>query len=115
MKRFFGFAMLLALLSVPAFAAKNSQTVNLAEAVTIGSTQIPAGDCKVTWTGTGADAQVSLLRDGKTLVTVPAKVVDQKHDNNGVTTNTQGGANVLVTINLAKVSLVLGSEPVSGQ
>jgi hypothetical protein len=49
------------------------------------------------------------------LVTVPAKVVDQKHDNNGVTTNTQGGANVLVTINLAKVSLVLGSEPVSGQ
>jgi hypothetical protein len=107
--------MLLALLSVPAFAAKNSQTVNLAAAVTVGSTQIPAGDCKVTWTGTGADAQVSLLRDGKTLVTVPAKVVDQKHDNNGVTTNTQGGANVLVTINLAKVSLVLGSEPVSGQ
>ena len=115
MKRFFGFAMLLALLSVTAFAAKNSQTVNLAEAVTIGSTQIPAGDCKVTWTGTGADAQVSLVRDGRTLVTVPAKIVDEKNNANGITTSTKNGSKVLVTINLSKVSLVLGSEPVSGQ
>jgi hypothetical protein len=115
MKRFFGFAMIVALLSVPAFAAKNSQTVKLATIVTVGSTQIPAGDCKVTWTVSGSSAQVTLAENGKILVTVPAKVVDQRNDSISVATNSTNGSNVLMTINLDKVSLVLGSGPVSGQ
>jgi hypothetical protein len=115
MKRFFGFAMILAFLSVPVFAANNSQTVKIPAAVKVGSTQIPAGDCKVTWTSSGSNVQVSLIEKGKTLVTVPAKIVEQKHNLNGITTNTEGGAEVLVTINLSNISLVLGSEPVSGQ
>jgi len=50
MKRFFGFALLIASLSVPAFAAKNSQNVTFTDAIRVGSTQLPAGDYKVTWT-----------------------------------------------------------------
>lgn len=115
MKRFFGFAMLVAMLCVPAFAAKNSQTVNLPETVKVGSTQIPAGDYKVTWTGSASDTQVSLARNGKTVITVPAKLVAEKHNFNGVTTRTTASGEILQTIDLGNVSLVLGSEPVSGQ
>ena len=55
MKRFLGYAAVLALLSAPAFAAKNSETINISEPVTVGATQLPAADYKVTWTGTGSE------------------------------------------------------------
>jgi hypothetical protein len=114
-KRFFGFALLVVLFSAPAFAARNSQTVNLSENVKVGSTQIPAGNYKVTWTGSGSDAQVTLAQGGKTFVTVPAKVVGEKHDHSAITVSTRDGADVLETIDLNNVSLVLEGSPTSGQ
>jgi len=115
MKRFFGFALLLALFSVPAFAAKNSDTVRIPSKVTVGTTQIPAGSYKLTWTGSGPDVQLTLARDRKTLVTVPAKVVAEKNDSNSVVTNTESGTEVLRAIHLSKLSLVLSGATVSGQ
>jgi hypothetical protein len=114
MKRFFGIAIVLVLLSVPAFAAK-SETVNFSGTVKVGTVQLPAGQYKVTWTPNGSDAQVTLAQGKKILVTVTAKVVEQKHNLNGVTTNTLGGVEVLQTIQLDRVSLVLESSPASGQ
>ena len=114
MKRFFGFALLLVLFSVPAFAGKNSDTVNIPSKVTVGTTQIPAGSYKLTWTGSGSDVQLTLA-SGKTLVTVPAKVVAEKNGATGVITNTESGAEVLRTIHLSKLSLVLSGATVSGQ
>ena len=78
MKRLFGYALMLALTAAPALAAKNSQSLNFASPVKVGTTEIPAGDVKVTWTGTGDNVQVTLAENGKTL-TIPAKVVDEKH------------------------------------
>jgi hypothetical protein len=107
MKRFFGLALACTILSIPALASTNSQTVNLPSAVQVGSTQLPAGDYKVTWTGTGDSAQVTLAKKGVQPVTVSAKVVEQKHDHNGVTTNANGDKEVLQVILLSNVSLVL--------
>jgi len=107
MKRIFGFVLALTFLSIPAFAASNSQTVSLPTAVQVGSTQLPAGDYKVTWTGTGDGVQVTLAKKGVQPVTVSAKVVEQKHDHTGVTTNAIGGKDVLTVIFLSKVSVVL--------
>lgn len=107
MKRIFGFVLACTFLSIPAFAANNSQTVSLPSAVQVGSTQLPAGDYKVTWTGTGDSAQVTLAKKGVQTVTVPAKVVAQKHDRTGVTTNSTGDKTILQVILLSKVSLVL--------
>lgn len=46
----------------------------------VGSTTLPAGDYTAKWSGTGPTVQVSIVRNGKTLATVPAKLVqlDQK-------------------------------------
>lgn len=114
MKRFLGLAIMLVLVSVPSFAAKNSDNLTLADNVTVGSTQLPAADYKITWTGTGSDVQVTLTH-GKTTVTVPAKLVEQKNGNTSILTDTKGGSNVLQAIYLNKVTLTLANAPAAGQ
>lgn len=114
MKRFLGYAAMLALLSAPAFAAKNSDTINISQPVTVGTTKLPAANYKVTWTSTGSNSQVTLA-NGKSTVTLPAKVVEQKNNINSVLTQSKDGANVLEGINLNKVTVTFTSSPASGQ
>jgi hypothetical protein len=118
MKRLLYSAAILALVSVPAFAARNSSSVNFPEAVTIGSTQLPAGDYKITWTGTGANAQVTLVEKDKFSakpVTVTAKAVDTAESRNGFTVDRQGNVNTLETLQLGKTTLVFAGSPANGQ
>jgi len=116
MKRLIGFAMILALFSVPALAGDSkSQTVTIPEKVQVGSTQLPAGDYKVTWTGSGSSVQVSLAQNKKTVVTVQAKAVEKKNNHNGVITSNQGGVSVLQSIELSGTSLMLQDATSSGQ
>jgi hypothetical protein len=114
MKRFFGIALMLVLVSAPAFASNKPATVNFAGAVKIGSTQLPAGDYKLTWTGTGSDVQVTLTHNDKAVVTFPAKAVEGKYSPE-VTTNTQGGVDVLESIQLNNVILTVQGASQSGQ
>lgn len=115
MKRFLGFAILIASLAVPAFAAKNSKTVTFTDAVKVGSTQLPAGDYKVSWTNNGSSAQVTIAEKGGASVTVPAKLVDAKNGHIAVLTNTVGGVEVLETIQLDNLSLVIGGTTAAGE
>jgi hypothetical protein len=115
MKRFFGFALVLGLLAIPAFAAKNSQSLNIANTVKVGSTTLPAGDYKVTWTGTGSSVQVTIAQKGGNTVTVPAKLVDAKNGHVAVITDSVNGTVVLQTIELDKFNLVLASATAQGE
>jgi hypothetical protein len=115
MKRFLGYALIAGLLSVPAFAAKNSQTVSLTGTTKVGTTTLPAGDYKVTWTGTGSNVQVTIGQNGKTAVTVPAKLVDAKNGHVAVMTNQVGGVDVLESIELNKLNLVLTGATTQGE
>jgi len=114
MKRFLGFAVMLAFLTASAFAAKNSEKVNISQPVTVGTTQLPAAQYQVSWTGTGSTAQVTLT-SGKSTVTVPAKLVDQKNNTTSVLTESKGGSTILQGINLSKVTLMFSNSPSSGQ
>jgi hypothetical protein len=51
---------------------KNQHSVNIPDAVQVGGTQLKPGDYKVKWEGAGPDIQVTFLRDGKNVATVPA-------------------------------------------
>ena len=118
MKRFLGIAFILSALSIPSFAAKNSQTITLADATTVGSTKLPAGEYKLTWTGTAPDVQVTIEQKnaGKpATVTVPAKLVTEKHDRNQLTTSQVNGAATLQNVQLKDFTLTFTSTPVSGQ
>ena len=116
MKRFFGYALILASLSVPAFAAKNSKDVNLTSPATVGSTKLPAGQYKVSWTGTGSTVQVTIAAKGKATVTVPAKAVETKNGQTSMRFTTVNGANELKDIMFDNLTLeLLSATPVSGE
>ena len=114
MKRFIGYAAILALLSIPALAAKNSETVKIGQAVTVGATQIPAADYKVTWSETGSNGQVTLVHD-KQVFTLPAKIVAEKNSIPSVHVDNKDGATVLVGLHLKSVTVEFTSAPSSGQ
>jgi hypothetical protein len=114
-KRFLGFAIVLASLSIPAFAAKNSQSISITDPVKVGSTELPAGNYKVTWTSTGSNAQVTIAAKGIASVTVPAKVVEAKNGHVALLTNTVSGSNVLESIELNNLNINLAGTTPTGE
>lgn len=105
------------LLAVPAFAAGSSKPLNLVlpQPVQVGTTQLPAGDYKLSYTSSGSTAQVTLTRAGKTVITFAATEVDQKTANEGVDVHVAGAVESLTAIHLSKVSFVLNAAPHAGQ
>jgi hypothetical protein len=115
MKYFAGIASMLVLLAAPAFGAgPKTQTVVIPQTVQVGSTQLPAGEYKLAYTGTG-NVQVTLTQAGKTVLTFAAKEIDQNTANPGVDLITNGPVTNLEAIHLSKVSFELSSAPQSGQ
>jgi len=102
---------LLALLSasIPGIAANTSSTsIHLATPTQVGSSDLPAGDYKLTWTdaaSSGSDTQINFLQGKKVVATVPAKLVPARNDENTVETNTQNGTSILQVIRLSHVNL----------
>jgi hypothetical protein len=64
------------LLSASVFAGNGGKkSLRFATPVTIDGKQIPAGEYKFEWTGTGPDVQVNILKGKETVATVPAHIV----------------------------------------
>jgi len=110
MKRFFVFAVMLALLSAPALAGKNSQTVNIPMTMKAGSAELAAGNYNVTWTGAGPSVLITFTRNNKMVVTLPGKLIEQSNKNEGLSTDSQGGVDVLQAIRTKNMTLVLDSS-----
>jgi len=115
MKRSVSFAMMLTLLSAPAFAGKNSETVNIPEPMKAGSAQLAAGDYGVTWTGTAPNIQVTFtsMQNHKILATVPAQLVVESNKYQGLNTDTQGSVETLESIHMRNMTLVFAAPPSS--
>lgn len=107
MKKILGSLILVSAFSLAAVAADAGKgTVQLPGTVKIGTTELPAGSYKVSWTGTGDTAQVT-LKQGKREVTTTAQVVDQKRSQDAIVTKTENGAQVLSQIQFRDKTLVL--------
>jgi hypothetical protein len=115
MKRLLGFVMLFAAVSIPAVAAKNSETVNVPIAMNAGSTKLAPGDYNVTWTGSGSNVQVTFAQSKKVVVTLPATLAEQKNRNKGLETHTQSGSEVLDTIRMDNITLKFAPSTSTGQ
>ena len=110
MKRF-GIAFLALAFTFSAYAAKNSTTVTLTEPLHVGSATLPAGPVKVTWTGTGSDAQLTLAPRGQAPITVPGQIVVQKNGEPSISTNSVKGVQYLQQIDLDNLTLVVRNAP----
>ena len=117
MKRILSVLTVVSLMTIAAFAADaGSGTVRLDSSVKVGSTDLPAGSYKVTWTGSGDNAEIT-LKQGKYVVTTPAQVVDAKHSKNAFATKSENGARVLTEIQFKDQTLVLrdSTAPIAGR
>jgi len=114
MKRFMMLGFLTVLFSLSLHAAQNTSNVVFHAPIQVGSTTLPAGDYKATWTGNGADVQVTLDARGQKPVTVPARLVAVKSSNRSLEINTVNGVDILQKIVFEKLTLVLSSGQAAG-
>lgn len=71
-------ALLLLVLMMPlalSAASKNSAKVTFGDTVTIGGTQVPAGDYRVQWEGTGTSVVAKFMQGDKVIASAPATLV----------------------------------------
>ena len=117
MRRFATLIVLSTLIAATALAADSgSGKIRLDSEVKVGATELPAGDYKVTWTGSGANTEVTLAQ-GKTKVTTSAQVVAVSRKTDAISTKSENGARVLTEIQFRNETLVLQNAPsqVAGQ
>ncbi|HST79303.1 MAG TPA: hypothetical protein VLN58_12515 [Verrucomicrobiae bacterium] len=92
----------------------NKGDFQISSPVQVNGTTLPAGDYTAKWEGTGPAVQVSIVRNGKTLATVPAKLVQSEQkaaDNAAEIQNGNSGQRELTALRFSgkKYSLELGS------
>jgi len=98
MKRFWAFVSLLALVSLPGFAAsQKSKNLTLTDPVQIAGKQLKPGEYKLKWEDTNNGSTTVTFTKGKDVVaTVPAQIKKEKNVTNAtMETNTAGGQNQL--------------------
>lgn len=108
---------LVMIVATGAFAggAANKASFQISSPVQVHGTQLPAGDYIAQWEGTGPEVQVSLIRAGKVVATVPAQLVQltQKADRDRADMKTgANGAQELTALqfNGKKVALSLSGD-----
>jgi hypothetical protein len=89
----------------------NEGKFSLTEPAQIGSTQLKAGDYKVTWEGTGSDVQVKILQGKNVVATSSAKLVDKSLGTDAVTLGGASGVKTVEEIDFSnhKQALVFAS------
>jgi hypothetical protein len=89
------------LLAVSAMAApSNKGTLHLFDDVNVQGKQLTPGNYKVEWNGDGPEVQVNIVEGGKTIATVPARVVPVtlKNTQDGYTASSENGTRTLKEI-----------------
>ncbi len=96
----------LVLLSVSGWASdKMKANIKIDQAVHIGSTQLAAGEYKLTWTESGSNGEVTFSQGKKVIATVPAQITEQPSGYERPALNIDSLSNSLTGVQLPKVSL----------
>lgn len=109
-------ALVLLLLPVTnVFAATDTHKggLTIGSAVQVGGTQLQAGDYALKWDGAGPNVQVSILRSGNVVATVPARVVDLGQKSKYSQAETNAGALTRITFEGKTFALEIGEGAVS--
>lgn len=106
--------LMFATLTTPLLAA-NKSTVKIVEDLAVGSTQITAGDYKLTYEGQGPAVKVTLTRDGVSPIVLGAKLVEARHSQTAVTYSMENGVRTLREIDLSKAALLFETPQEANQ
>lgn len=96
-------------------SGRQSVSVDLKDATSLGGTKIPAGKYKIAWTSNGAEAEVKVEQGKKVVATTKAKLVERDRpapDDEVVSRKDATGAFALAEVRLRgeKSVLVLGAS-----
>ena len=105
------------LLATTVFAANNANkgSLDVFEPLTVSGHQLPPGQYKLTWDGTGPDVDLMILSHGKLVASVPAHLIElsQSERNNAtVSRKNDDGSQSLTQIDFAgkKYALAFSDE-----
>lgn len=103
---------LLTLCALRLSAARNSQVIVLQVDVRVGDLEIRQGHYEVTWTGrSGSPAQLTLTADGVKPITIPARLISEKHQTSGVTTFEENGVTYLQDFHTTQETFIIPGTP----
>jgi hypothetical protein len=87
------------LLAASAFAGPNKGTLRVAETVTVGGKQLPAGEYQLEWAGTGPSVELSISNGRETVAKVTAQLLPlaKPQRETGYSTNTDQTGNKALT------------------
>jgi hypothetical protein len=92
-------------MTTAAFAGNNAHknSFQIFEPAQVNGTQLPAGNYVAKWEGTGPNVQVSIVRNGKTVATVPATLVQsaQKAESDAAELDNKSGTRELNAIHFS--------------
>jgi hypothetical protein len=105
----------LSLSPLAAAAGRQSVTVDLKDDTSLEGTRIPAGKYKISWTTSGAQAEVQVAQGKKVVATTKGKLIEQARpasDDQVVSRKDASGAFALAEVRLRglKSVLVLGAS-----
>ncbi len=107
MKRILGLWLLLGLFSLPLLAAKNSQVFDFHPSVRIGDIELPRY-CRVTWTETsGSQVQLTFQTKDNKAITIPAQMIQEKHNEIGFSVNVVNGVRYLKELQTKSVKFLI--------
>jgi hypothetical protein len=97
-----------------AYAARdNTRSIEIFDSVQLGTTELKPGNYKVEWQGSGPAVEVSFLRNGKTVVTVPGtlKTNDDQVTQDSILTEATGpGTSTLKEIDFRHLKQALSFD-----
>jgi hypothetical protein len=109
------------LLATGAFASNkaNKGSFQLADAATIGGTQVKAGQYQVKWDGDGSNVQLTVMRGSTVVATVPAHLIDlaqKPADDSAIVKRNADGTNTVAEIHFGgkKQALAFGDQMSAG-
>jgi hypothetical protein len=110
------FLILLTACSLPLTAARNSQGFNLPVDVQVGDLRIPQGQYNVAWTeASGSRVQLTLKAEGKKPITIPARLIAEKHAEAGITTFDENGRTYLQDFHTKDQTFILSGTAGASQ
>jgi len=83
---------------------KMKANIKVSEPVHVGSAQLAPGDYKMSWTESGANAEVTFSQGKKVIATVPAQVTEARSGYDGPALHTDTTSGTLTGVELPKLS-----------
>lgn len=98
--------------TLPLIATRNSEIFILPVDVRVGDLEIPQGQYEVAWTmPSGSRVQLTLSAAGKKPITIPARLISEKHSKAGVTTFEENGVTYLQDFHTTDETFIIPGTP----